>query len=356
MIEILPGSEPQYLLDVNTLTAALPIPASFDPLALPPSVRPTLLAALDLPAEPDPATQPALHAFWTELFSPPLTFVSGHLISPQPSTLPKVVFSRAPVRTRQQSSSNWSGASLVARDGRMFTDVMAKWRVPNIAVPASASATDEHKCSCWVGLDGQRFYPNATLPQIGTEQVINEGNVSAPAACNAWFQWWPMGVMLIPQNILPLAFGDLVYGWLTATSYRCVRAVIKVVNPALTTGYLMRIRAHVPPTAFTFPPNVAYDAKIAGATAEWVTEAPTGITTRQILPLPDYGRVCFESCFALSALEPQSPYRSEPLIGPSIMSIFSVQDSRRQTLSKGDRPNSAPGLNTVTTAYVPRTP
>lgn len=347
MIVPMPGAADQYRNSVNTLSGLVPIPSAFRPL----TAGAIALVDFTLPPEPDPVAQPDVHAFWTELFSPPLTFVSGPLaydpnLAPR---RPRPVFRRLPARARQQSSNNWSGASLLARDGRMFTNVMAKFQVPNVVAPVGKDPAAEYRNSCWIGLDGQRFYGDATLPQIGIEQAINRDGVAASPDCIAWFQWWPMHALFIPRAVLRVDPGDTVYCWLTAVSYTQVAAIIKVVNLADPRGDLMRIVANTPPIRFEFPPTVDYTPKISGATAEWVTEAPTSIISEQIFPLPIYGQVRFDHCYALSALQPGDPYRLEPLIGQTIMNVFEIVDGVRSTTSQSVPPRLLPGPNTVVT-------
>ena len=115
--------------------AGLTSPAGSIHSALTGQARADELAAYNLPPEPNPQTQQDLHEFWTELLSTPLRFDPDQFIyAPPPQRVARAAQNVTP-RSRQQSSLNWSGASLLAHDGRVFTDVMATWKVPEPKVP-----------------------------------------------------------------------------------------------------------------------------------------------------------------------------------------------------------------------------
>lgn len=326
--------------------------AEFNPLALTGEARANALADHNLPPEPNPETEQNLHDFWMELLSPPLLFDNARFIyAPPPERLARAA-QNVTARSRQQSSLNWSGASLLAHDGRVFTDVMAKWKVPEPKVPNGGSMTDQYKSSCWVGLDGQRAYADSTLPQIGTEQSINKVSPTSGKAAAVWVQWWPLQDQIIPT--LPVTFGDTVYCWLTAMSYTRVRCIIRVNSAG--SSVLKRFCVDAPTYQYDLPPEIPHPAKISGATAQWITEAPTNITTGLIFPLPNYTIVEFEHCYALSADGPLAPYQVEPLIGPTLTRMYKVVGApgKRVTISVAERPLVSPGmeLNRVTTRFV----
>jgi len=232
----------------------------------------------------------------------------------------------------------------------MFTDVFATWIVPKVKVPDGADASLEYKSSCWVGLDGQRSYADSTLPQLGSEQVINKGGVVGPAKASLWIQWWPQPVFTIPT--LTVDFEDRVYCWLTAMSYTCVRCIFKVgsiLGPAQVCYMTAPVIDYEP------PPIVGYHPKISGATAQWITEACTNELTDQVFPLPNYTQVTFEQCYAISRPDPFGPGRLEGLTAPTRTNMYKVINTpgQRVTISTGKRPWTAPGLDVVTTEFVP---
>jgi hypothetical protein len=234
---------------------------------------------------------------------------------------------------------------------------MAKWKVPFIKVPDDMDPRDEYKNSSWVGLDGQRAYVNSTLPQIGTEHSINKGGVEAPPAAAVWFQWWPMDEMLVPDTALSVKPEDHVYCWLTAVSYTRVRCIIKVVsNPGKGKPIhrLMRFYADAPLIKFSPPEIPEYAPKISGATAEWITEAPTSKAKQKILPLPDFGTVTFQDFYAYSAYRPGGETRVEPLVGLALTQAYVIENDRRVTVSRVEQPKETPDGLILATEYTGR--
>ena len=355
----------ERLAEVNRRAEGTPIPEDFRPLELAPEDREYLLRRYDLPEEPAAGT--SLYTFWKELFSPPLSFHHGDLsFADPPPDDPVRTIRMVFAGTRQQSSLNWSGASINARDGRMFTDVLATWKVPKVDFPEHGDRRAEYKSSCWVGLDGQRAYFNSTLPQIGTEQGINKVRPDSGPHASVWVQWWPLDELTI--RTLPVVFGDRVYCWLTATEPTRVRCIIKVVPTAYSEeppggvprvpGRLQRFYLDSPKLPLAYQTQnaaqarVVFPTRISGATAQWITEAPTSRRTKQIFPLPKYTPVTFEQCHALSATGPGRDTRLESLIAPTLSRIYKIQDNRRVTVSVGTRPSDKPELNEVVTQFI----
>ena len=103
---------------------------------------------------------------------------------------------------------------------------------------------------------------------------------------------------------------------------------------------LKRFCVDAPTYQYDLPPEIPHPARISGATAEWITEAPTSKATGMILPLPNYTVVEFKHCYALSADEPLASYEVEPLIGPTLTRMYKVVGApgRRVTISIAERP------------------
>ena len=331
---------------INATAHGQVIPRDFKPIV----EEAARLQFFDLPAMPRQDDEPDLFRFWNALFSDPLEFVHGDLSYAAPPTANFQTVGAVAQRTRQLSSLNWSGASITPRDGGMFTDVFATWTVPEVQVPPAGDEHIQYKSSCWVGLDGQRSYPDSTLPQIGTEHGINKPTLPEGDHYSVWIQWWPIPELTIAG--LPVTHGERVFCWLTAISYTRVRCIIKIANDI---GRTQRFYLDAPRINYTPPLLECIQARISGATAQWIAEAPTNSQTEQIFPLPDYGTVTFEQCHAISARDPRTvtedflaedplnpppPARLEDLIGPTLIHMYKVvrAPGRRVTISKGERP------------------
>src|SRR3954453_23023922 len=251
MIEPAPFDRDALLEELNAEAKGVVIPRNFVPFA-------GGTQNVDLPPEPDENEQPELHRFWTDMFSQPLVFESGDF--EYETEVNNQSYGPAAQQPRQQSSLNWSGASITPRDGRMFTEVFATFVVPQVIVPTGADATKEYKSSCWVGLDGQRAYADSTLPQLGTEQVINKGGLPTGPQYSVWIQWWPLPVITIPS--LTVSFGQRVYCWVPALSFTRVRCMIKI---AAGPGPLHRFYLNSPTINYDRPPlMLGHQAQITG--------------------------------------------------------------------------------------------
>jgi hypothetical protein len=363
MIEAIDARSEEYLHKVNEMSRLEPeIRPNFAPLAVADlQERARQLRELNLPAEPDAERHPGLHAFWSELFATGTTYLNGELEYTEAPFQRKVSPPRRVTpSSRMQSSGNWSGASVTARDGLMLTDVTTRFRVPTVKVPAANlngspnPEADTYESSCWIGLDGQRAYIDSTLPQMGTEQSINKQGRKAGRAAIAWFQWWPMDEMtIVPLDVEP---EDRVYCWLTATSFTSVRCVMKVGEGAR--GRLVRFSAPAPTVRFTEPLIPKYQACISGATAEWITEAPTDVANNRPFTVPDFHQVTFDHCYALAAPEPRAapdaPYRLERLNAPKILEMYAIVGTppRRVTISTARRPKERPELDVIETRFL----
>ena len=312
-----------------------PPDAQFDPAR----ASPQELDAHGLPPKPDQATQPDLFDFWERMVKPPLRPVAVEFEPYSPSDN----FLRAgaaPARTRSQSSRNWSGVSVTPRNGRMFTEVTGSWQVPAVSAPLRMVSIAG---STWIGLDGQRRYLDATLPQVGTAQRVSRiAGVAQPPVISFWAQWYPG----IPdeQTIPGLQFAthDLAGAW--------VRVVIPTTGPF---AGIVVVRLYI--ANLSAPPGTPYAAwewpvppfgfpgrKVAGGTAEWVMERPTMLGSDVLYELPDYDEVVFDPCYALSANAPGPPTvlgSVEEITGPTLTRMFRVAESphRAVTISKVER-------------------
>jgi hypothetical protein len=286
---------------------------------------PADLARYGVPPMPDRDTQPELYDFWVDVFS--------RSLKPVPVTFsytPKRpgYFGRGgtiPARSRYQSSRNWSGASIMPRDGRMFTQVVGAWKVPSVKAPP---ADGEYHSSTWIGLDGQRKYLDSTLPQIGTAQYVTRAGTTVTHETTTWVQWWPGPSVTIDE--MPVSPGDVMVAWMIVLNSLWVQFfILNLTSPP-----------PVPFAPFNRPaPTVPWrdepglrQAKVSGATAEWVMERPMVWGSDVLYELPDYNpppnastpRVPFRfsNCYAVSARAPGVLGRVESLRDATLINMF----------------------------------
>ncbi|WP_407519942.1 G1 family glutamic endopeptidase [Methylobacterium oryzisoli] len=199
----------------------------------------------------------------------------------------------APLRTSAaagrmpvQKSANWSGASLAPRGGRHFVSVMGRWTVPTVTGPAGEA---ERRSSTWIGLDGQGFYQDSSLPQIGTLQIWHPGP-PPQAVYETWYQWWARGQENAPEPLtLPVAAGDVVSAILTVLDPTTVRFNLK--NE--TQGLMLQ----------AFDAAAPGPCRISGATVAWIMERPSPLGSDGWHPydLTAYAPFSFSECLAQSA-------------------------------------------------------
>jgi Peptidase A4 family len=285
--------------DLKKRFVAFPTPPDrFDPV----SASAMELNKYGLPPRPDPNTQPLLRQVWDRGFGAPLTLLEFRLeVEKIEETRYRPQLRQAKERpvseTRFETSSDWSGAYITANEGKQFVQIWGMWKIPgNLKVPPlrfQGPPGVDYICSNWIGLDGQRFYLDSSLPQIGTlSQLQPDGSTTV----QAWTQWWARynsATTPVPLP-LPVAPGNLVLSVLTALDPRTV--VLAMVN--LSTLNAMAVTATAP-TVQLPPYNTTATPEIAGATAEWIVERPAipGQTTRY--NFPDYGETEFDFCIAV---------------------------------------------------------
>lgn len=306
------------------------------------------LEDLGFPPMPDPTTQSELFAFWLTLLTPPFERFPPVFAFYLPDELPDDNVARtgsAPVGTRQQHSRNWSGASISARDGLMLTDAIGSWTVPAVTAPPP---DDDYRSSTWIGLDGQRSYLDATLPQIGTAQRVKRDAGSVTHTTKAWVQWWPAFPELIIPSF-PVNPGDVMGSWVrvippaTAGDPMAVRLfLINFGSPPILALHLPR-----PYAAFEWDvPQVIWPAaatssllqpEVAGGTAEWVFERPTHEGSEILYELPGFTEVLFTNCFAIEAEAPRhffgDPGRLARATGPTLTQMYTIDGNPRRTVT-----------------------
>jgi Peptidase A4 family len=300
-----------------------PLPEGFDPS----NAAPAVWERYGIPPRPDVMTFPELATFWDEMFKPRPRFTAPTFELLEAARADRSGTSPSP---GTEFSGNWAGAYIAPRDGRQFTEIHGQWVVPEVTAPSGTVGTPELRSSTWIGLDGQRRYFDSTLPQVGTAQFLNS---SVDRPYSAWWQWWMRDnpeTFYPCVTTLPVKPGHRIMASLRVLDEKQVHVLIA----NRSTGEMY------PPFRIDAPTGRARrQAKVTGATAEWIVERPADPVTGPF-GLPDFGQVTFEVCFAISArLSPgggPGPGRLETLDGARLISMYKVEraPSRRVTIAK----------------------
>lgn len=300
-----------------------PPPDDFDPF----SAAPDLLLKFGIPPRPSPESQPLSARFWERLYAPPFTFLPDPFLGTRVAARLGYLRS-APGGGGAETSDNWSGAYIMARDSEMLVEVHGGWRVPEPRGRVDAEPNERFDSSVWIGLDGQRRYFHSSLPQLGTQQTLKWVNGVKTVECRTWMQWWardtkadivPLGVSVSPGDevLCSIVLVDLYSAKLTLRNL----ATGQVVNTDI------RSPAAVPPYG-----NAPVRIRVSGATAEWITERPTDPFTNIRHRLPDYGTVRFTHCHAVSAVSPAASARHDrDLSGATRISMYERRSTPART-------------------------
>lgn len=179
-----------------------------------------------------------------------------------------VIFFLQSSPSRQMSSLNWSGYSVVSdfdNPQPQFTRVNASWTVPTVKVSINNSFSAE-----WIGVGGQ--FDN-TLIQAGTRQDSIDGQV----IFSAWYELVPG--RLVNINSLSISPGDR------------ITASISLVDAD---AYTWTIEIHDDTNGQSFSKSVVHIS--SALSAEWIEERPSLDGTPQTLA--DFGQVTFTGCGA----------------------------------------------------------
>jgi hypothetical protein len=320
--------------ELNRRTQLYPLPPTdFDPM----HATNATLAGFGLLARPDARKDPNLFAFWSLLFSEPLEIIQPIFGIRFPATKrikfryhrndarPKSPFSShrhgSPPTKRggiahSESSRNWAGAYLSAPFPDRFNKVTASWSVPTPEVPDVQPDPPDplglsFRSSTWVGLDGHRTYPHASMPQAGTAQQVDVVGAGKALRTYLWWQWWSKDgdSPEIQITNVPTAMDDRIAVALTVVSSDEVQFNLK----NQTTGRFVTFLAQAPPGS---PP--------IGATAEWIMERPTEVGSAWLYRLPNYTAVNFANCLAQSGSSPLGPSRTHALAHPHFVRMFEI--------------------------------
>ncbi len=284
--------------EIRRIQPSRPLPdASFDPF----TATDQALDEFRLAPRPDRVLTPRLFDYWAWFFRPMPRFI-------EPEYAVDLAFrhtlagdtgegsgtATGAIGGRWGPSRNWSGAVIAARDGKVFTSVVARWRVPKATKPdgvmAATRATLPGKalqCSTWVGLDGYRLC-SVSLPQVGTASKINENDQEE---YYLWVQWWVrdkfFGEVKVPNfDVQP---GDEIGATMTVTGAGDVRFNVK--NATQNTAVIVEWGPgeYTPPGQQsqplpTAPPPNERDrskAPVEGRHAVWIVEKPAVMPTAQ---------------------------------------------------------------------------
>ena len=251
------------------------------------TVRNETLVNLGLPAQPDRETEPLAWALWHEFFTPELELIEGGFtFSAIATEFRHYRETVVPYASRDETSSNWSGAYVMPDRGRRFKEIYGIWKVPAVTPPAQgpASPSDTYHSSIFIGLDGQRRNAADSLPQIGTRQDID----ATGTHYETWWEWFARGQGNWPtQTPLQVAAGQSVMCWLTVISPVKIRFMMRNLDTPFGLVFTHSARSPISPMG------------IPGVTAEWVMERPTG-KTGDMERLPEYDDFSFHQCIAVA--------------------------------------------------------
>ncbi len=339
------GADNQQDLDdlleqIVARTTLFPLPPEdFNPL----TASEEELEHFGLPLEPDADRQPALNAFWRRMYKPPLQFVPIEFAFKNIAKITAINHRQQALglRTRGQNSPNWSGAYIKPRDGQVFTEIWGQWQVPTPGVPSTAVVPGQYyRCSTWIGLDGQRRYYQSSLPQIGTEQSIDDA--SNTREYSAWWQWWVRGQCYPAVDMgLSINAGDLIMCNLRVLPSRN-RVRFQLRNESTMS------QAFDYGDALTLP----IPLQVAGATAEWITERPAIFCTDTLYEFPDYNTVLFSDCIAVTAPPSGGPGVERRLEGCQLIDMFEARWPPQRTAKISDARRLA-NERQVLTRHVP---
>ena len=364
------GSEEDLELrfrDVVGRTRLFDLPGEgFDPL----EAQSQELLNFGLPIQADATVQPALHDFWARMYGSrkddqPVKFKPIHLETgegapaaidsatfkflnplelrilpgpplPRPSFPPRSAMRNrqtiVSARSRRQTSRNWSGGYIKPRDGTVFTELHAEWKIPTSSPGLSRSSSiPPFNCSTWIGFDGQRRYYHSSLPQIGTEQPepADSGLLGATDNYKAWWQWWfrPEDDETIPDPPIelvnfPVVPGDeIMCSMIIEPDRQSVKFIIKnhTNNTILQPFVVCAPMRDIP-------------LQVSGATAEWIMERPSIWPEDRQFGFPDFDTMTFKSCLAVAASPHGGAGVDRDIGGAQLINMKAVRQGPQRTV------------------------
>jgi hypothetical protein len=124
--------------------------------------------------------------------------------------------------------------------------------------------------------------------------------------------------------------------WLTVIN--STQVILRIKNATTMPGPYLPFLWTAPTVPMPHPPS-PIQAKVSGATAEWVMERPAKWPTDELFELPDYGSVEFTGAIGRTATAPSQPTREETLFGARMIRMYRYAASprRSQTISTAKR-------------------
>ncbi|QEE41585.1 hypothetical protein FV241_11945 [Methylobacterium sp. WL2] len=290
---------------------------------IPADIDASRLREFGLPPRPGSAAPRILHQVWERGFGRSLalkSFALDPMVRERiKTTAYRISAKRAnrlsPAASPLDTSRNWAGAYLTANGGQQFAQVWGVWKTPETLrvpdPPNPGTPGFPYVCSHWIGLDGQRRYLDASLPQVGTVSLLKaDGAVTA----EAWTQWWTLDAAHNAPTYLPLplAPGNEVLCVLTAIDARRVVAVVVNLSTSPPVGIAVQ---YVPQTVDIDGQMIS--PKITGATAEWIVERPSVVGSSDIYNFPNYGTAAFDLCVAV-----ESPAEDFPALSSGVPQVL----------------------------------
>ena len=310
-----------------------PVPSgSFDAL----SAATSELEKYFLPKRPNPRHELELFSFWGQLLSGPIDFTIPQFAPDSPGEfeaesvgpVSRAAGSRGCGHAtrgfgRLERSTNWSGSYVTPLFPKRFVQVMGSWRVPAPAVPHPVPGGDiasrtEFRSSTWIGLDGHRTYPTASMPQIGSSQFVRDNSSGVEADTRAWVQWWVMGR---PEYHVPI--------YITNFDVEAGDEILASVTVLLTEDVLFHLKNQRTGQLVTFIMISPGHVHPLGTTAEWIHERPTERGGTRLYGLPRCEDVTFDHCLAVSKDEGGTAALSDLRLGRLIRMYEYFDDPRR---------------------------
>ena len=156
------------------------------------------------------------------------------------------------------TSTNWSGAIVLAPPGNSFDTVSAHWTVPSItAAPVKGISTSD--VASWVGLDG---YNSNDVAQAGIQEMATTAaNGKTTVSYSAWDEWYPAGSNNIAASAFKVDPGDTIGITVETAGAGSTNATFLFDNT--TTGQTYQSSLSAPG-----------GTELVGNSAEWVVETP----------------------------------------------------------------------------------
>ena len=280
-----------------------PPPPGFDPM----TATNEELGKLGLPVRPDAQTEPDHFQFWELMLGGSTQFILPSSREKQNNCGISPYTGMAPGRSatlplplcEDLIIGKIAGTGLVPilrRCGRTASCTLLAGgpfltaAVPRVLPSGTDRNNEEYRSSTWIGMDGKRPYPNASLPQIGTSQHMIVDNRQQTKELGAWWQWWVKGRpehhVPIPIVNFPVEVNDEMLASLTVQSSGDVLFHLKNQRSRLFVAFKVMAPKDIVPL---------------GSTAEWIHERPTELNSTRMYPLPRCTEVNFRFCLARSA-------------------------------------------------------